>query len=103
MSRITEQNILDALKAIKYPGDSENIVSSGMVQNDIKIEDNKVSFSIRFKKAKDPFYKSVIKTAESVLLSQVDGAMEIKGNITPLFPELPQEPAEDKILSLIHI
>lgn len=101
MSRITEQNILDALKAITYPGENENIVSSGMVQNDIKIEGNKVSFSIRFRKAKDPFYKSVIKTAESVLLSQVDESMEIKGNITPIFPELPPAPAEDKILPYV--
>lgn len=98
MANITEQEILNALKKIKYPGDEENIVSSGMVQNDIKIEGNKVSFSIRFRKAKDPFHKSVIKAAEAILLNDVDAQMDIKGNITPIFPELPKEPMENKIL-----
>lgn len=98
MKQITEQAILNALMTIKYPGEEEDIVASGMVQNDIKIEDRKVSFSIRFKKAKDPFHKSIIKTAEAVLLNTVAEDMEIKGNITPLFPELPKAPQGDVVL-----
>lgn len=51
---ISEQQVLDALKQITYPGEAEDIVASGMVQNDIEIEGERVSFSIRFKKARDP-------------------------------------------------
>lgn len=98
MKQITEQAILDALKTIKYPGEEENIVASGMVQNDIVIEGRKVSFSIKFKKAKDPFHKSIIKTVEAVLMNMVAEDMEIQGNITPVFPELPKAPVGDVLL-----
>lgn len=99
MKNIQIQDILDALKNVRYPGEEGNIVSSGMVQDDIKIEGNKVSFSIRFKKAKDPFHKSVIKAAESAILTYVSDDIEIKGNITPLFPKLPPPPKSSKVLA----
>lgn len=99
MKNIQIQDILDALKNVRYPGEEGNIVSSGMVQDDIKIEGNKVSFSIRFKKAKDPFHKSVIKAAESAILTYVSDDIEIKGNITPLFPKLPPPSKSSKVLA----
>lgn len=91
------QDILDALKTVRYPGEEGNIVSSGMVQNDITIEGNKVTFSIRFKKVKDPLHKSIIKAAESAILTFVSPDIGIKGNITPIFPEAP-EPKSSKVL-----
>lgn len=98
MSKITEQAILNALMNIRYPGEEDNIVSSGMVQDDIRIDGNKVSFSIRFKKAKDPFYKSVIRASEAILLNEVDSQMDIKGNIQPLFPKLPKVRDDGRLL-----
>lgn len=98
MKNISIQEILDALKTVRYPGEEGNIVSSGMVQDDIAIEGNKVSFSIRFKKAKDPFHKSVIKAAESAILTYVSDEIEIKGNITPIFPQLPPPSKSSKVL-----
>lgn len=92
MSKITEQSILDALKNVRYPGEEGNIVSAGMVQDDIKIEGNKVSFSIKFKKAKDPFHKSIIKAAESALITFLSPDIEIAGNIQAVFPEAPVAP-----------
>lgn len=92
------QLIIDALKSVRYPGEKENIVSDGMVQDDIRIEGRKVSFSIRFKKTRDPFYKSVIKAAEQAILTQVGDDVEIKGNIRALFPEAAPAPAESKPL-----
>lgn len=87
MSKIEIQEIIDALKTVRYPGEEGNIVSNGMVQNDIVIDGNKVSFSIRFKKAKDPLHKSVIKAAESAILTFVSDEIDIQGNITPIFPD----------------
>lgn len=89
--------ILDVLKQVRYPGNSTDIVSAGMVEDDIRIEGNKVSFSIRFPKVNDPFAKSVIKAAESTLETFISPEIEVKGNIKALFPE-PTQPQKAPIL-----
>lgn len=76
--------ITEALKHVRYPGTGEDIVSNGMVQDDIRIEGMKVSLSILFEKANDPFVKSVVKAAEQAILTYVGEDVEIKGNITPM-------------------
>lgn len=96
--KLYPQLILDALKSVRYPGEQENIVSSGMVQDDIRIDGNKVSFSIRFHKARDPFHKSVIKAAEQAILTQISDKVEVKGNIQALFPESAPSPSEVRLL-----
>lgn len=82
--------ILDALLHVRYPGTGKDIVTSGMVQDDINIEGNKVSFSILFEKANDPFAKSVVKAAEQAILTYVDENIEIKGNINIIGIEAPK-------------
>jgi len=57
---INAQIILEALVHVRYPGTGKDIVSSEMVKDDIRIEGNKVSFSIFFEKPNDPFAKSVV-------------------------------------------
>ncbi|MFV0471684.1 MAG: Mrp/NBP35 family ATP-binding protein [Paludibacteraceae bacterium] len=74
--------ILQALEHVRYPGTGKDVVSSGMVQDDIRIDGNKVSFSIVFEKANDPFSKSVVKAAEQAILTYIDESIEIKGNIS---------------------
>ncbi|MDO4722229.1 Mrp/NBP35 family ATP-binding protein [Porphyromonas circumdentaria] len=99
MTHLYPSLLLDALKHVRYPGTGEDIVSSGMVQDDIRIEGMKVSFSIRFPKANDPFSKSLIKAAEQAILTYASPEAEIKGNITALFeapkPEVKENPLED--------
>ena len=78
---ITKQSILEALVHVRYPGTGKDIVSSGMVQDNLEIEGKKVTFSIFFEKHNDPFAKSVVKAAEQAILTYVDDSIEIKGNI----------------------
>jgi ATP-binding protein involved in chromosome partitioning len=85
---ITKQTILDALLHIRYPGTGKDIVSSGMVMDDLQIEGNKVSFSLFFEKPNDPFAKSVVKASEQAILTYVGEAVEIKGNIAIVSKEL---------------
>ena len=73
--------ILEALTHVRYPGTGKNIVESGMVEDDIRIEGNKVSFSIIFQKANDPFAKSLVKAAEQAILTYIGSEVEIVGNI----------------------
>ena len=39
--------ILDALAQVRYPGNGKNLVEAGMVDDDIRIDGQNVSFSIR--------------------------------------------------------
>lgn len=75
------QLILDALKNVRYPGNGKNLVENEMVEDDIRIEGNKISFSLIFDRPTDPFIKSVVKAAEQAILTFAGEEAEIKGNI----------------------
>ncbi len=89
--------ILDALKNVRYPGTGQDIVSAGMVEDDIKIEGMKVSFTLITERQNDPFIKSVVKMAEQAILTHADKNIEIKGNISVKSKQAPR-PALAKIL-----
>ncbi|MDR0429994.1 MAG: Mrp/NBP35 family ATP-binding protein [Tannerellaceae bacterium] len=74
--------IMDALTNVRYPGNGKNLVEDGMVNDDIRIDGNKVSFSLLFEKPNDPFIKSVVKAAETAILTYVGKDTDIKGNIS---------------------
>lgn len=79
--KIYPKLILDALRNVRYPGTGKDIVEMGYVSEDIHIEGNKVSFSLQFEKANDPFIKSVVKASETAILTYVSPDVDIKGNI----------------------
>ena len=89
--------ILQALEKVRYPGTGQNLVEAGMVEDDIRIEGNKVSFSLIFDKPNSPFIKSVVKAAESAILAYVDEDVDIRGNISVKVPEV-QPKSEPKLL-----
>jgi len=91
MIKLYPKLIIDALEKVRYPGTGKNIVELGMVEDDIRIEENKVSFSIIFEKPNDPFVKSIIKSAESAILTYIDEGIEIKGNIKAKTKQAPQQ------------
>ena len=74
--------IMDALAKVRYPGTGKDLVTMGMVEDNIRIDGNKVSFSLLFEKPNDPFIKSVVKAAETAILTYVGEEVDIKGNIT---------------------
>lgn len=96
MERLYPQLILDALKNVRYPGNGKNIVELGMVEDDIRIDGLSVSFSLIFEKSTDPFIKSLIKAAETALLTFISPELNIQGNISVKFkqktPERPENP-----------
>ena len=103
---IYPQLILDALVHVRYPGNGKDIVSSGMVHDDIRIEGNKISFSLVFEKANDPFSKSVVKAAEQAILTYVGDQVEIKGNISIITVEAPKpapQPILEKVKNIIAV
>lgn len=63
--------IADALRTVRYPGSGKDIVSLGMVEDDLRITGRHVEFSLIFDKATDPFARSVVKAAEAALRMHV--------------------------------
>ncbi|MCH5221932.1 MAG: Mrp/NBP35 family ATP-binding protein [Muribaculaceae bacterium] len=59
--------ITDALSTVRYPGSGKNIVELGMLADDIRIDGNRVSFTLIFEKPTDPFKASLLKTAEAAI------------------------------------
>ena len=86
------QLIIDALRTVRYPGESKNIIELGMLQDDMRIDGMKVSFSLLFPKNPDPFSKSVIKAAESAI--KLETSQDVEINITALYA--PKQPIQDE-------
>lgn len=84
--------ILSALEKVRYPGTGKNIVEMGMVGDDIRIDRNRVAFSIVFDRPNDPFTRSLVKSAEAAIMAFVGANVDIKGNISVKTKELPQPP-----------
>ena len=74
--------IIEALKNVRYPGTGKDIVSMGLVEDNIRIDGMNVTFSLLFEKPNDPFIRSVVKAAETAILTYVSPEVNIKGNIT---------------------
>lgn len=98
--------ILDALATVRYPGNGKDLVSAGMVEDNIRIDGNKVSFSLVFDRSNDPFIRSMIRAAETAIRTYVGEEVEIAGNITPKFRrsvERADEPVLPGIKNIIAV
>lgn len=86
---------MEALEKVRYPGSGKNIIEAGMLEDNIRIEGNKVSFSLIFEKENDPFLKSVVKAAEAAILMYVGEEVDIKGNISLKFKKAAAPTSEE--------
>lgn len=66
------QQIIDALRHVRYPGNGKDLIESGMLEDDVRISGLSVSFSLIFEKENDPFMRSVVKAAETAIKTYVD-------------------------------
>ncbi len=76
---LTKDQILEALKSIKHPETRKNIIETQMVES-LEISEGKVSFMLKFQKAKDPFSASMKKSAE-VALKKLDPDLDVQINV----------------------
>ena len=87
--------ITDALATVIYPGTKKDLVSSEMVADNIRIDGQKVSFSLIFPRDTDPFLQSTLKAAEATLKYKLGKDVEV--TITPEFRSAAR-PEPDKLL-----
>lgn len=100
---IYPQLIIDALKNVRYPGTGQDIVSAGMVADDIRIDGMKVSFSLITEKSNDPFIRSLVKMAEQAILTYADPGIDIKGNISVKPKQAPRPALPDLLPGVKNI
>lgn len=74
------QQIIDALRKVRYPGTGKDVIESGMLEDDIRISGYQVSFSLIFEKENDPFLRSMVKAAEVAIKTYVDENAAVKVN-----------------------
>ena len=98
METLYPKLIMDALANVRYPGNGKNIVELGMVEDDIRIDGNKVSFSLIFDRPTDPFVKSLVKAAETAINTYISPEVEVKGNVAVKFRNANPAPAKENPL-----
>lgn len=101
--RLYPNLILDALKNVRYPGNGKNIVEAGMVEDDIRIDGNRVTFSLVFDRPTDPFIKSIVKAAETAITTFISPDVDIKGNIAVKTRTAAPEPAVKPLAQVKNI
>lgn len=72
--------IRDILATVIYPGTKKNLIESGMVADNLRINGNKVSFSLIFPRETDPFIQSTVKSAEATLKYKLGNDVEVTIN-----------------------
>ena len=73
--------IEETLKEVRYPGNGKDLIENGMLADDIRIDGNKVEFSLIFPKVNDPFAKSTARSAEATLKRVISPELEVTVNI----------------------
>jgi len=87
------QQVIDALRHVRYPGTGKDLIESGMLEDDIRISGFEVSFSLIFRKDNDPFMKSVVKASEAALQTYIDP--NIVANIHTKFVKQNSKPSNN--------
>lgn len=82
--------IKEALATVRYPGTGKDIISMEMLEDDIRIDGNSVSFSLIFEKQTDPFIKSIVKSAEAAVRQKAGADIQVSVNV-----KTRQQPAEE--------
>lgn len=83
--------IKEALSTVRYPGTGKNIIEMDMLEDDIRIDGNSVSFSLIFEKPTDPFIKSILKSAETAVRQKAGAGVEVSINV-----KTRQQPREEE-------
>ncbi len=84
-----------------YPGTKKNVVESGMLADDIRIEGTKVSFTLVFSRDTDPFLKSTLKACEAAIHYHLSPTIAV--TIKTEFKTLPQPKEEKPLKGVKHV
>lgn len=75
------QLVIDALRTVIHPEKEKDIVSLDMVEDDIRIDGNRVSFSFIFDRPNDPMVAILKKLSVEAIKKHLGEECQIEGNI----------------------
>ena len=84
--------IKEALGTVRYPGTGKDILAMDMLEDDIRIDGNSVSFSLIFEKPTDPFMKSILKSAETAIQLKAGGDVKVEIKVKTRQAPRPADP-----------
>ncbi|MBN2165371.1 MAG: Mrp/NBP35 family ATP-binding protein [Marinilabiliaceae bacterium] len=97
------QLVIDALKHVNHPGKGKDIVSLEMVEDDIRIDGKRISFSLLFDRANDPLIGSIKKACVKAIKTYVGEDAKIEGNIFVKVKSRQAEPVEKALPEVKNI
>ncbi|MDR2910421.1 MAG: Mrp/NBP35 family ATP-binding protein [Bacteroidales bacterium] len=86
--------ILDALRHVHHPAKGKDIVAAGMIEDDIRIDGQRISFSLLFDRANDPMINSIKNAAVQAIKTYVGSDAKIEGNI---YVKIKPRPAKEAV------
>ena len=98
--------IIAALKTVMHPEKGQNIYDLGMVEDDIRINGNRVSFSLIFDRPNDPLMSSIKQKAAEAVKREVGPEVDIDGNIFVKIrqrPKAPEQPVLPGVKNVIAV
>ena len=75
----TPEQVVEALKKVKFPGLSRDIVSFGFVQ-DVEVKDGNVAFTIRFQSENPAVGQQLARDAEAAVRA-LDGVRDVRVHV----------------------
>lgn len=101
---ISKQEILDAIRKVRYPGTGVDLVEAGIVrEEDVELDGNKVKVVLTFERSTDPFHKSLVKAVEAAITTFVSDQLDVKGSITARFLQASPPKAEKPLKGVANI
>ncbi len=97
------QLVLDALKHVRHPGKGQDIVSLEMVEDDIRIDGKRISFSLLFDRANDPMIASIKKACVQAIENYIGDGVEIRGNIYVKLKNKPKQEVEKPLAKVKNV
>lgn len=96
--------ITDALATVRYPGTGKSIIEMNMLEDDIRINGNHVSFTLIFDKPTDPFMASLLKTAEAAIhMKAPEAEVEIRTATRKAAPVVEKEPVLPGVKNIVAV
>lgn len=95
--------ITDALATVRYPGSGKNLVEAGMIEDDIRIDGDSVSFTIIFDKPTDPFRRSLVKAAETAIHTHVSPDVKVTINTASRQPAPAPKPVLPGVKNIVGV
>ncbi|MDR2496676.1 MAG: Mrp/NBP35 family ATP-binding protein [Tannerellaceae bacterium] len=79
---ISPEEILQALRRVRYPGTKSNIIDEGLL-SELQIDGLAISFTLTFTKAGSPFSSSVSRAVRQVLTEKFGRKVKLNINLVP--------------------